>query len=236
LKEAEREDFLRCLPTEFRLCYIEDSDLSATAATNGISLSECLEKYVLPDVGNIKSGDFGEILSYFVVIENAEKSGFNLVGPKKWQWKERNKAAPYSDCILFYLPNVRNFSDDDLALTVESKMKATKSKEHRIQLAVNGACDDRLSRMAKTLNWLVEKYARLGDMEQKAVAERFKDPATFGPYKKKYKAIALLDSTFENGELDLPVENLDGISVIVFSLKDLKDIYENTRTSVIGSV
>ena len=149
---------------------------------NGVSKSEFLESYVLPDFGNIKSGDFGEMLSLFAVSDHLANKGITVFAPKKWRWKDRNKPAPYSDAILFNIVDPEKSSEEDFLVTIESKMKATPSTNHRIKDAIDGANDDIKSRMAKTINWLVEKYARLGDMPSKRIVERFKDPATYGNF------------------------------------------------------
>lgn len=235
LKDAEWQEFIDKLTTDFRISYISNSELKTLAAKNNITESEFLEKYVLPDDGKIKSGDFGEMLSHFAVIENFDKKGILLVGPRKWRWKDRNKAAQYSDSILFHIPNPKKFTKKDLLVTIESKMKAVASNKHRIQDAIDGATDDKLSRMAKTLIWLEEKYARLGKPQQRIIAERFKDPATHGSYETKHKAIALMDKNFEADEISKAVVNTNGVTVIVFSIKELQKVYEQTRVNVIKS-
>lgn len=236
LKAAEWDDFINKLPDDFRLSYISNKGLGELATVNGITKSEFLEKYVLPDDGKIKSGDFGEILSYFAVKENFEKKGIILDGPRKWRWKDRNKAAQYTDSILFHLSNAKRYTTKDLLVTIESKMKATKSKEHRIQDAIDGALDDKLTRMAKTLIWLEEKYARLGRPEQRKKVERFKDPATHGTFNKQHKAIAILDESFETEETSKKIKKNKGITVIVILIKDLQKAYETSRVNIIKSV
>lgn len=236
LKEKEMKDFIDKLTEEFRLCYISDKELKEISSKNKISLSECLEKYILPDDGKIKSGDFGEMLSFFVVIENFDSKGVRLVGPRKWRWKDRNKPSQYVDSILFHRENLEKFSTKDSLITIESKMKATKSKKHRIQEAIDGAVLDKLTRLAKTLNWLEEKYARLGKLKARKLVERFKDPATYGTFEKKHKAIVILDINFELDETTKKFINDEGIIIIVFSFKDLKLMYEETRTNLINSV
>jgi hypothetical protein len=235
LKDAELTTFLNKLTTDFRVSYISDSKLQKLAIDNSISAKDFLEKYVLPDDGKIKSGDFGEMLSYFAVIENFENKGILLLGPRKWRWKDRNKAAQYTDSILFHISNPKKFSKKDLLVTIESKMKAVKSNKHRIQDAIDGATDDKLSRMAKTLIWLEEKYARLGKPKQRIIAERFKDPATHGSFDTKHKAIAIMDKDFETEEISKAAINTHGVTVIVFSIKELQKAYEQTRVNVIQS-
>ncbi len=231
LKGGSLDDFILELTDNFRHSYISDAELEELSLKNEMTKSEFLEMYVLPDKGNIKSGDFGEIFSFHTVIENFRKKGTELIGPYKWMWKDRNKAAQYSDALLF-----GSNGTNDLIVTIESKMKATASKAHRIQDAIDGSEDDKLTRMSKTLFWLQEKYARLGDVENRKLAERYAYPAKFGAYDKVYKAIAIVDEDFESQELEEEFNKSDDIIVLLFSINELQKAYEQTRINIINSV
>lgn len=237
LKDTEWNQFINKLATEFRLCYISDNNLNNLSVTAGITKSEFLQRYIIPDVPTIKSGDFGELFSYFSVKEHFGTKGILLTAPRKWRWKDsRNKPAPGTDAILFHIANKNKFTNKDLVVTIESKMKAVHSKKNRIQEAIDGARKDKISRLANTLNWLEEKYARMGREKDRALVERFKDPATFGNFQKVYKAISILDSTLEATETAKTVKNTKGITVLVFSIKDLQKAYEDSRMNIITSV
>lgn len=237
LKKGEWSQFIDKLPEEFRKCYITDKALDELSKVRKISKAEFLENYVLPDEPVIKSGDFGEILCFHTVIENFDDKGKVLFTPRKWRWKDsRNKAAPGADAIFFHVANPKKPTKKDILITLESKMKAVNSKKHRIQDAIDGATTDKLSRMAKTLSWLEEKYAKHGNENKRQLVERFKDPATFGDYEKQFKAIAIMDSNFEVDETAKAINNTQGVTVIVFSIEELKKAYEDTRTNIIKSV
>ncbi len=237
LKKGHWSHLLNKLHEDFRQCYITDEVLEELSKKAGITKCDFLEKYILPDDPTIKSGDFGELLCYHAVIENFENKGFVLFGPKKWRWKDnRNVAAPGSDAILFYVADSKKPTQKDILLTVESKMKAIKTNVHRTQDAIDGAMKDKKTRMAKTLSWLEEKYAKEGDEKNRRFVERFKDPATFGDYNKMFKAVAVIDSTCEKDEIEKKLRNDEKITVIIISLEDLKKAYENTRLNIIKSV
>ena len=236
LKDSERKDFLDKLTDDLRVCYISDKKLSANSAKLGISKNEFIEKYILPYNPTIKSGDFGEMLSFHSVIENFKNKGFIFSGPMKWRWKDKEKAAQYADAILFHIADYTKPTQDDHLVTIESKMKSVKSSKHRIQDAIDGATDDKLSRLAKTLNWLEEKYAKKGNLKQVELSKRFKDPVLYGTYNKTHKAIAVIDNTFETEELSKAVNNPENVVVIVFSMKDLKKIYEEAHENIKKSV
>lgn len=237
LKKGDWTLLIDKLHEDFRQCYISDEALEHLSKEIGITKCDFLEKYILPDEPTIKSGDFGELLCYHAVLENFESKGFLLFGPKKWRWRDsRNVAAPGSDAMLFHIANSKKATKKDILVTVESKMKSIKSNEHRIQDAVDGAMKDKKTRMAKTLAWLEEKYAKEGDENNRKLVERFKDPATYGDYQKLFKAIAVVDSTCEADEIGKTFKNDEKVSVLIFSLADLKKAYENTRLNIIKSV
>jgi hypothetical protein len=237
LNDEEKRKFLSDIIAPFRHCYIMDSELSDKAAINKISKADFLEKYVLPNVGNIKSGDFGEMIARFFVLDHYSSKGLTLISPKKWLWKEdRNKAAPYTDVVAFYFPNNNKPSVDDFIVSVESKMKATPQSAHRLQVAIDGANKDKLSRLAKTLIWLDAKYSRTGDMENKNIVQRYLDPVTNGNYHKIFKAIGIIDKSLSDYELSEPVKNNEGIRILLIIIDNLKNVYEENYKNMKSSV
>lgn len=237
LKKGEWSKLLGKFPDEFRKCYITDAALADLSSKLGLTKSEYLDRYVIPDRPNILSGDFGEILSYWAVRDNFQSKGVPVIGPKKWLFKnDKNNAVKGADALLFHRTNPKKPTKKDLLISIESKMKAVKSTDHRIQDAVNGAAEDKKTRMAKTLIWLEEKHAREGKKVLVEFIQRFNDPATHGDFKKEFKAIAIVDETLEAGETGKSFTNPQNITVIVFSIQDLKKAYENTRSNILKSV
>jgi hypothetical protein len=237
LKPENKENFLSEITAKFRQCYITDKRLKEMAEKNRMSASEFLEEFILPSKGNIKSGDFGEMLSCFFVIEHYAVKDVVLFAPRKWLWKEdRNRASPVSDAVGFYRENETSPSDNDFVVCLESKMKATESDAHRIQEAIDGANIDRVSRLAKTLSWLRAKYAKNGIVTRKKFIERYSDPVWNGTYKKIFKAFTIIDNKFETYELSQLIKDADGISIIVISMDNLKNIYEENLKRIKKSV
>jgi len=237
LKPENKDDFLQDITSEFRQCYITDKFLDEKAKENNLTKQEFITKYILPSEGNIKSGDFGEMLSYFFVTENYTLKGFPLFAPRKWQWKEdRDKAAPFSDVVGFYCEDEKAPSENDFIVCVESKMKATKSVKHRIQEAIDGANKDRLTRLAKTLIWLEGKYAKDGNLSMRKFIERYSKPVGKKTYHKYYKAFTIIDKEFENAEISKSISNADNIAIIVVTMEELKKIYECNLKRIIESV
>ncbi len=254
LKDEEWEDFFNKLPDEFKDCFISEDDLKTRvkilSSTEKKELSE-----ILPNEGNIMSGDFGEILAYHIFKELNK----GVDGPKKWRWKEsQNVAAPYSDVILYSIDN-KKYSNKDLLISAESKMKASKrkysqaflddDKKHvRIQEAINGAQKDYISRIAYSLGWIRKKYK---DELLKATTQKSKyleliksidrffnsEKDEFGPYIKKVKAIALVDKDMLDYEIQqeivLPkIPDMD-LEVYIVAIKDLQAMYEKLYSTIL---
>lgn len=245
LKDDDWNEFVNKLPVEYKKCYISSKELESRI--NNFSSSKEQEfSEILPTIGNIKSGDFGEILSYFIFKERHKKE--NVDGPKKWQWKqEKNVAAPYTDVILFSIIEAGNPSKDDLIISVESKMKATKSKDyHPLQNAIDGAEKDYVSRIANSLSWLRKKYKDESLKENASIPEliklvnmieRFIKSETTGEYTKQLKAVAFVDKDFLDDELKKVFTTPGSISgtnleIMVVSVKDLKMAYEKVFTEI----
>jgi hypothetical protein len=237
LKPEDREKFLNEITSHFRQCYITDENLNDGANKNQMHASKFLEEFILPSKGNIKSGDFGEMLSYFFVIEHFTLKDIILFAPRKWLWKEdRNRASPFSDAVGFYRESNINSSENDFVVCVESKMHATKPDVHRIQEAIDGANNDRISRLAKTIGWLREQYTRKGYPEKREFIERFSNSVGKKTYNKIFKAYVILDKKYEISEFSQIIKNNDGISIIVITVENLKDIYESNLKRIIESV
>lgn len=237
LRGKERVSLLGKFPAKFRQCYITDSSLDEMSKKIGITKSEFLQKYIIPDKPNIVSGDFGEIFSYYAIRDSYDLKGIKLVGPKKWQFKiDKNKPVMGADAVLFHRVNSVKPSKKDVLVSIESKMKSVHSNEHRIQSAIDGAELDSKSRIAKTLIWLEEKHAKDGQAALVKFIQRFNDPATHGDYIKDFTAIAILDTNFETDEISKTVTNKSNVTVIVMSIDELKKAYEDTRNDIIKSV
>lgn len=237
LNISDTEYFLNSIKEEVRKCYISDSNLAEKSEKIGISKKEFLEQYILPSVGKIKSGDFGEILSCFFVKEHYAKNGFILVCPRKLIWKiDRNKAMPFTDVVEFYRENIRGASSNDFVVSIESKMKSTNSSANKIQEAIDGAQKDKTTRLVKTLIWLKERYARDGNDQMVKFIERYSDPVAKGTFRKVYKAFVILDNKFEVSEIEKTIDNNDGIIIIIIVMDNLKDIYESNLKRIMESV
>lgn len=214
LELKEEKELIDKLPDHYRKCYITDLDLEKRISSFGPA-EKILEKFI-PDPGKTMSGEFAEILSYQILIDTYKDLNFNLFGPKKWLWKvDRNEPMKKTDVILFGFKNADDISEDDIVVSSEIKSKATLGDFHPIQDAIDGSKDDYVKRMAITLSWLEEQYIRINDSEALNPIKRFINAIepSYGPYRKHYKAITVIDSGMVSDELEREID---------FSVKVLK--------------
>src|SRR5262245_51270160 len=111
------------MPRLLRNCYVKKSVLEDRATKQKISADELLKTIYLPDNPSVMSGEFGEILSHYLLREG----NGDIEGPLKWRWKnDRNKPIHRTDVILFRTtPSTPR--PDDLIVSAEVKMKATRT-------------------------------------------------------------------------------------------------------------
>lgn len=225
------------LPAEYRKCYVTDQDLLDRVSRFKRSYTDILREAYVPDDPKIKSAEFAEILSYFLVQEHYRPE-YVLTGPKKWRWKEdRNQAVQKTDVILFARKG-NGASEDDLLVAAEVKAKATKKKSYDpIHDAAKGAHTDSTRRLALTLTWLKSQYVKRNNPKAFEYVERFSNPVEHGPYRKHFNAVAVVDEQLVRGELnrgrDLTAYTFsDPFRIIVVSVPSLKPVYESVYEQI----
>ncbi len=242
LKDDEWDTLLEKLPEKYKECLTSENELTERMRifwrTRAQELSE-----KIPTVWSIKSWDFWEILAYHLFEEMY--SWDNLHWPKKWRWKEsKDKPAPYAD-VIFFTPINWAPTESDLLVSIESKMKATSTNNSPIQDAIGWAEKDYISRLAKSLPWLKEKYKRnaLSDTANESkylslvnTLNRYIESETYWKYTKHVKAIAFIDKSFLQWEKDKPIilpdPEIEWLQIYVVWIDNLKDLYENTYMKI----
>jgi len=217
-------------------CYITQDQLKLRADATELTPAQILANK-LPDIGNVMSGDFGEIITmYFLSSERPEKT--TLL--KKWRYKQdRRKAAPHSDVVIFHRESATSASENDFIICAESKQKAARSNTYiPIANAIEGYLDDKTGRLARTLTWLREKAIDQESPKRINFLNRFTvDPTV--EYLKHFKAIAIIDRALLDREItrkiDLPRQD-DSFEVVVLGIDDLKTFYERVYSRAINEV
>lgn len=237
LKVSEWDNIKDYLKLHAKECYLTDSEVIRVQSMTLDERKEYLKTNILPSEGNKKSGDFGEIFSYFFIHHEYEGNRINLYGPKKWKWKQdKNTPAPYSDVVFFHMRDQNKPHSKDFILSLESKMAATKppNDENRIQHAIDGAEKDRLNRLAKTISWLETKYERDNLQDKLPIIRRFKDPTNL-PYNRIHYAIAIFDILYTENEISKGYSKpVNEIRLYILSINDLQKLYEEYFAEVIN--
>ena len=219
----------------FRQAYISDHELADNIAHMGSSRADEIAS-VLPAKPYLKSGDFGEILSFYLVSHIHSDAN---IKPLKWRWKEyKDSPCHLTDVVLLKCLDYEAPSTDDYLVSVESKSMATappKATSCSINDAIIGAVKDNTSRFSKTITYLMAKYKKERDFESAKFAQRFSDSITV-PYQKHINAIAIINRDHyatHISNIDLGLRNANSnIAVYVIPIKDLKTVYEQIFASI----
>jgi hypothetical protein len=226
LDEDYKSDFLSIFKPFFKSCYISNKDLEESIEA-GLSHEETLGAR-LPNRGNIKSGDFGEILTTFI-LENLESPA---EGIKKWRWKEAKDSPVHKiDVVLSSVEDIENPSKSDCLILGEVKGKATDLGYSQLQKAIDDIKGEKQAKIAKTIIWAHDRAIKDKDLVLKKRLERFikSTEDNYGEYSKVLYAIAVIDEAYVNDDIDetnFDDEMLDEINLLVISLKEMKEIYE----------
>lgn len=180
----------------------------------------------------LKSGDFGEILSYVLMDQNLYINA--NVKPKKWRWKEgHDNPSHFTDLIFFKCDDPDKPKPTDYLATAEVKCGVSDPhRKSRLKDAIDGADSDVVGRIGRTITYVINQYERDDNFKMSTTVERFKDPVTC-PYNKEYNAVAVVEGTYLNKH----VTNTDNqtftkasnnhISIYILPMNNLKSIYEN---------
>jgi hypothetical protein len=216
-----------------RRCYISDEALrervqKLEAILQGTfeSRQTAIINSKFPDRSATMAGDFGEILIY--AYQAAKALPLTAFGPKKWKLKEvRTKAAPYSDVVQPILPSWPVASVQDEILCAEVKLKSTSGPFNPIKVALEGCERDRISRLAKTLQWLKDRAISDGlGQVQIAHLDRFIQATNNPPALKRFRAVAVICENLVNAELpNAPQQNSPEYELVVVVVPNLHAVY-----------
>ena len=180
----------------FRNHYCLDNDIDVLKSPKQ-SRKDYLTETKFPDKASklgpgIRAGDFGEILvaDYLQYV-----LGF-WVPRVRWNSKVvRDESAKGSDVIGFHFQQDKEQpSSKDVLFIFEAKTNFSKSKNNRLQDAINDSSKDHL-RLAESLNFIKQKIFAKGNIVDLQSIERFQNPTDM-PYKTKYGATVLISNEF----------------------------------------
>lgn len=237
LKEAERAAFFAKLPQPFRLLYLTEDNLNWRINEFGTARSEEIAEKI-PDNPVLMSGEFSEILCYYIIPERYLANA-NL-RPPKWKWKEsKNNPAHFTDVILFHQNDPATPNVNDSLISIESKSRATRPgrEESALQKAIDDAEKDYVGRLAESFFHLKTRYKDDKDANSVRQLERFMDLAKFPTYLKHFKAIAIVDESFADTHINnvtrIPNHIQDSFEVVLIRMENLKTGYEDTYAQML---
>ena len=232
----------------FREAYIATDKLNHIVSHFPTTRKEAISRR-LPRKGNVMSGDFGEILSFYMACQIWSPS-VNVI-PMKWRFKDSKKdASKYTDVILFELHDADNPSVDDAMFTYEVKTCATglgdgiykvhvkpsykNYKDGKLECtiieAVFDANKDAVERAAETIPYLLTRCEdeNLYDLHKQIYRFRKAEKTT---YKKEYNAVAIVDSSTLAKQMyrmpgDLLTMHPNVKNVYCIPMENLKNVYE----------
>lgn len=231
----------------FRRAYLSDEKLNKIEAKKQNPRNDIIKRR-LPDLGDVMSGDFGEILTYYMATELWSQD-VNYK-PMKWRFKDDpKKASPKTDVVLFRFVNDVNHPDaNDRLITYEAKAHATKItgkyKRHTQKKAITykdgkdcctfvdavfDADRDRASRAAESIIYLKNKAEDTDDDEFMEVLKRFEYGFSV-PYDTEYNAVAIIESTDIDNQINrMPrdlMKTFPDIVLYCMPIKNLQQVYE----------
>lgn len=236
IPEAQSDRLVRLLSLVFRRMYISDAELDSTHLAHGGSKRDLIAMRI-PSKPNIKSGDFGEILT--AVVQAVRELPDELIDPKKWRYKvDRDQPAPKSDVVQFIMPLFPDSSDHDRLICAEVKTKSTAGATSPIQDAIVSAREDKNGRLVKTLQWLHERatFDAFGDPPLKAI-ERFREQARHPEASIEYRAVAVVSSELLTSEVAaLTSDETNDIDVVVIAVPNLKSQYQEIYQELLDGI
>lgn len=232
----------------FREAYIANDDVDRISNDFSKTREDVIQRR-LPEKGKVMSGDFGEILTFYLASQIWSPSANVL--PMKWRFKDKKTAASnYTDIMLFELKDESIPSVDDALYTYEVKTRATNLpnevypthkkkafvtyKDGKLECtfieAVVDANKDAVERAAETIPYLLTRCEDLGLTELHAKINRFSNPVN-KTYRKEYNAVAVIDSSTLSEQMNrLPADLLSSHPnvgrVFCVPMDNLKEIYE----------
>lgn len=140
----------------------------------------------------IRAGDFGEIL----VADYLQYHLEYWVPRVRWSSKFiRDESPKGSDVIGFkFHEEDSEASPKDVLFVFESKTKFSKSKDNRLQDAINDSAKDHI-RIDESLNFIKQKLFEKKNINQAQKIERFQSPVDM-PYVETYGAAAIISNEY----------------------------------------
>lgn len=229
--DVKSVEFIQDYIIPFRRSYLSDEDLNYEV-NNSINIRKDAIENKLPTLPHLKSGEFGEILMFFLartfICTDAN------IAPVKWQWKEHRDAPCHlTDIMLLKCTDSTTPLTTDYVHSIEVKAGATPigPNKSRMNDAIEGAHKDKESRIGKMIAYLTTKYAKDRNAEMAKLVKRFDDSTTVHFDRHISAAIVVERDSIPHhikniSEQSLAQAQKDGIALFAVPIKQLKQMYE----------
>lgn len=226
----------------FREAYIKEEKLVEIVNGFGTTRKQEIEER-LPKAAEVKAGDFGEILTYYLARE-VWHPDVNVC-PMKWRLKDKKDAAsPYTD-VLVFRSDPKGANPSDAMFSFEAKVRATApsgqydntkgykaGKEQCVFIdAVMDANKDCVSRAAESIEYLLTRCKDLGLKVEYQQIYRYAEPYNTVTYQKLFSAVAIIDSAFTTKQFSKIPPDLfttyPHIRVFFVPISGLQALYES---------
>lgn len=227
------DEFISDFILPFRLAYVNTEEIVSGVEHGYWSRKQGIANQ-LPTTPMIKSGEFSEILVYFLSL--CFRCPDVNVYPLKWLWKENpNTPMHLSDIAMAKCEDCHNPSEDDYLYFVESKAGATPLPKVTSKSVMNdgilGALDDIVSRASKMVTFLIVKFNKEKNYEMADRMNRFQETVKV-KYQRRFNAAIVVDSKSLDQHINNTTqENLDkarrlGVELFAIPIAHMKDVYE----------
>lgn len=239
-----KENFISKHVSNYRTYYVDDEHLleriqkikkHESKKTDRQIYKELIKTYI-PDKENIKAGDFGEIVSselYCSILKDNDKE-INIYNPRKIRWKEdRERAEGKTDVVL-----IGEKEDQYLIIAVEVKTKSSESTFEPITDMIAGICVDSVSRLGKTIDWIIEKgLQNVEDEELKNIInlkKDYKDMERKKDFKFEHSGVLVIEDDLFKNEINKSLGSI--IKVHGNKLRPIKKHLEKLNVKITDTV
>ena len=234
--DSRSNDFIANFVIPFRQSYVSD-ELLKSEVDNGINTREVAISNRLPELPRLKSGEFGEILVFF--LSQMFVCPDSNIRPIKWRWKETKDQPCHLTDIVLMKYETDNPQPTDYIFSSEVKTSAKRIGERtsvsKMNEAIDGALKDKNSRIGKMIAYLTTQYMRDRNPEMAKVVKRFGDSTTIS-YERRISAIVVSErDSLKNHIKNITTDNMkmainEQIALFAIPIKNLKSIYEELYT------
>lgn len=226
----------------FRRAYISDEELDEGVANEVWKNRNEGTAMFIPTLPNLKSGEFTEILLFY--LSHCMRCKDANIAPMKWRWKEhKDMACHLTDTVMAKCEDENNPKEDDYLYFLESKAGATpigdRSKRSVMNDGIEDAVKDCVSRAGKTVSYLVTKYTKEKKYDKARKMKRFDDSVEVAYKRYSNAAIVVEKDSLSYHIANITDENLKkardhNISLFAVPVENMKAVYERMYNEVVN--